>query len=111
MPSSALTKTSRNIGTAQTTVGAYTTPAVAKAVVINLTCANLTASQITVTVKHRDAALVDTHVVKDAPIPAGSSLSIISDGAKINLEPGHSINITSNTGASVDAIMSVVEFT
>ena len=111
MPSSTLTKTSRNVGTAATTVGGYSTPAVAKAVVVNLTCANLTASQITVSVKHRDGASVDTHIVKNAPIPAGSSLSIISDGMRLNLEPGHSVNVTSNTAASVDAIMSVVEFT
>lgn len=111
MPSVTLTKTSRNIGTAATTVGGYSTPVVAKAVVVGLTCANLTANQITVTVRHRDSAAVDTHIVKDAPIPAGSSLAVISDGRKLNLEPGHSVNVTSSTGASVDAVMSVVEFT
>lgn len=111
MPSVTLTKTSRNIGTVQTTVGGYVTPVVSKAVVTNLTCANLTASQITVTVKHRDSAAVDTHIVKDAPIPAGSALSIVSDGMRINLEAGHSINVTASTAASADAIMSVVEFT
>lgn len=111
MPSVTLTKTARNVGTAATTIGGYTTPAVSKSVVVNLTCANLTAAQITVTVKHRDGASVDTHIVKDVPIPAGSTLSVISDGMRLNLEPGHSVNVTSSTAASVDAIMSVVEFT
>ena len=111
MPNVTLTKTARNVGTVATTIGGYSVPVVAKAVVTNLTCANLTAAQITVTVKHRDSAAIDTHVVKDVLIPSGSTLSVVSNGMRINLEPGHSVNVTSNTAASVDVVMSVVEFT
>lgn len=111
MPSVTLTKTARAVGTAPTTVGGYATPAVTKAVVTNLTCANLTSSQITVTVRHRDAAFVDTHVVKDAPVPAGSSLAVIANGMRLNLEPGHSINVTASAPGAVDVVMSVIEFT
>lgn len=111
MPSVTLTKTARNVGTTAVTIGGYTVPVAAKAVVTSLTCANLTAAQITIRVRHRDSTANDTHIVRDVPIPAGSTLSIISEGMRLNLEAGHSINVNSNTASSVDFVMSVIEFT
>lgn len=109
MASQFLTKTSRSVGTAATNVGGYSVPAATKAVVTKLTCANITGAPITVTVKHRDAAFVETHIVKDATVPAGSSLTVISEGMKLHLEPGQGVTVTSNTAASVDVVMCVVE--
>lgn len=83
-------------------VTAYTVPASTTAVMIGMTVANLAASQITVTVTCAGATLV-----KNAPIPANSALSVL-DG-KIILETTDTIVVTSDTAASVDALISVLE--
>lgn len=92
--------TSASVGTSEQTV--YTVPAATTAVVIGLNIANREASTITVS-----AELGTTYIVKDAPIPAGSALSVL-DG-KIIAETGETISVTSNTAASADVIVSVLE--
>ena len=91
---------SASVGTTPTTV--YTVPASTTSVIIGANLANRTASGITVSVQ-----LGSTYIVKDAPIPGGSSLSIL-DG-KIIAEAADTIVVTSNTASSVDAIVSVLE--
>ena len=49
------------------------------------------------------------YVVKDAPIPAGSALSVL-DG-KIILEAADTVVVTSDTASSADVILSVLEQT
>jgi len=92
--------TSASVGTGGTTV--YTVPASTTAVVIGCNLANTTASSITV-----DVQLGSTYIVKGAPIPAGSALSVL-DG-KIILETGETIVVTSDTATSTDVILSVLE--
>jgi hypothetical protein len=87
-------------GTAPVTV--YTVAAGREAVVIGLNLANTTASQILVDVKFAGVFLV-----KGAPIPAGSALSAL-DG-KVVLEAADTCIVTSNTAASCDVILSVLE--
>jgi len=92
--------TSASVGTGGTTV--YTVPAATTAVVIGCNLANTTASSIAV-----DVQLGTTYIVKGAPIPAGSALSVL-DG-KIILETGETIVVTSDTATSTDVILSVLE--
>jgi len=92
--------TSASVGTSATTV--YTVPASTTAVTIGLTIANTTTSQITV-----DVQAAGVYVVKGAPIPAGSGLSVL-DG-KIILETADTVVVTSNTASSADVILSVLE--
>jgi len=92
--------TGASIGTAPSTV--YTVPAATTAVIIGLNIANREASSITIS-----AQLGSTYIVKDAPIPAGSALSVL-DG-KIIAETGETITVTSDTASSADAIVSVLE--
>jgi len=89
-----------SVGTSATTV--YTVPASTTAVTIGLTIANTTASQITV-----DVQAAGVYVVKGAPIPAGSGLSVL-DG-KIILETTDTVVVTSDTASSADVILSVLE--
>ena len=89
-----------SIGTSASTV--YTVPGSTTAVIIGLNLANRTGSQILV-----DVHLSSTFVVKDAPIPGGSALSVL-DG-KMIAEAAETIVVTSNTASSVDAIVSVLE--
>jgi len=94
--------TSASIGTSATTV--YTVPSATTAVVIGLNVANRTAGTVYV-----DAQLGSTYIVKAAPIPTGSALSVL-DG-KIIAEATDTIVVTSDTASSIDAIVSVLEQT
>ena len=92
--------TSSSVGTSPATV--YTVPALTTSVTIGLTIANTTASQITV-----DVQAASVYVVKGAPIPAGSALSVL-DG-KIILEAADTVVVTSSAATSADVILSVLE--
>ena len=88
------------VGTSPTT--AYTAPSSTVAILIGMTVANISDSQISVTVTCGGATLV-----KNAPVPANSSLSVL-DG-KIVLTASEPVVITSDTASSVDAIISLME--
>jgi hypothetical protein len=92
--------TSLAVGTSPVTV--HTVATGQEAVVIGLNLANTTASQITV-----DVQVAGAYLVKGAPIPAGSALSAL-DG-KMIMEAADTCVVTSNTAASVDVILSVLE--
>lgn len=49
------------------------------------------------------------YLVKDAPIPAGSSLELIAGGAKVVCISGDRLYFKSNTASSLDVIVSVVD--
>ncbi len=103
-------KTQRQIGTSLTALEAYTVTGSTETTVIGLTIANTTASQILV-----DATLNngtnDFYIVKEAPVPVGSSLVVIGGDQKVVLMPGDSIKVKSDTATSADAIMSILEIT
>lgn len=92
--------TSASVGTSPVTT--YTVPSATVAVTIGLNVANTTASQITV-----DVQAASVYVVKDAPIPSGSALSVL-DG-KIILEAADTVVVTSSAATSADVILSVLE--
>jgi len=101
-------KTQRQIGTSLTALESYTVPGSTETTVIGLTIANTTASQILV-----DATLNngtnDFYIVKEAPVPVGSSLIVIGGEQKVVLMPGDSVKVKSDTATSADAIMSILE--
>ena len=92
--------TSASVGTSAVTT--YTVPASTTSVTIGLTVANTTAGQIKI-----DVQAAGVYVIKDAPIPAGSALSVL-DG-KIILETTDTVVVTSDTATSADVILSVLE--
>ena len=92
--------TSNAVGTSPVTV--HTVATGQEAVVIGLNLCNVTASQITV-----DVQVAGAYLVKNVPIPAGSALSAL-DG-KMIMEAADTCVVTSNTAASVDVILSVLE--
>lgn len=101
---------SRDVGTSAVTIGSYTVGASTQTTLIGLTVANTTASVIAVDVQHNDGAN-DTYIVKDAPVPAGSSLVVVGGDQKVVMETGDSIKVTSDTATSADAYMSLLEIT
>lgn len=94
--------TSSSVGTSAVTT--YTVGASTTAVMIGMNVSNTTASQITI-----DVQVAGVYLVKGAPIPAGSGLSVL-DG-KIILETTDTVVVTSDTASSADVIVSVLEQT
>jgi hypothetical protein len=90
------------VGTSPSTI--YTVPAATTSVTIGLNIANVSSGIIAV-----DVQAAGVYVVKDAPIPAGSALSVL-DG-KIILEAADTVVVTSDTASSADVILSVLEQT
>tara|TARA_R100001082_G_C4295710_1_gene130167 strand:- start:194 stop:562 length:369 start_codon:yes stop_codon:yes gene_type:complete len=94
----------------------YTVPANrTTTVVLGLMLCNIHTSQITVDVKvHNDAGAgqessdIVSYLLKGVPIPAGSSLEVLS-GNKINLNTLDKIQIQSSVAAKVSATMSIME--
>jgi len=96
----------------------YTVPAGAsssalESIIIGITLANKTSAGVTASVflDHLDGSS-DVFIVKDATIPSGSSLEIMS-GNKIvvqnNGTTGDVIRVSCSASTSVDAIISVLE--
>tara|TARA_B100000780_G_C20659324_1_gene262521 strand:- start:79 stop:387 length:309 start_codon:yes stop_codon:yes gene_type:complete len=94
--------TSASVGTGATTT--YTVPAATTSVMIGCNLANKTASQIDV-----DVQISGVYLIKGTPIPSGAALSVL-DG-KVILETTDTVIVTSNTAASCDVIVSVLEQT
>ena len=86
----------------------YTVPSSTTTVVIGLTLANTTSSQITADIKLSAGSTI--FLAKDIPIPAGSSFEYMA-GNKIIMEAGHTLKVASNTADSLDTTMSIMEIT
>ena len=92
--------TSSSVGTSPVTT--YTVPSSTTAVMIGCSVSNTTGSQIAV-----DVQVAGVYLVKAAPIPANSALSLL-DG-KIILETTDTVVVTSSAATSADVIVSVLE--
>ena len=103
-------KTKANVG--GTTVGIYTAPAATTTVVIGITLANTSGSGVNVgvAVSRTSDTKEDIKLLKNAPIPSGSSLEFMS-GNKIFLERSDQINVDSDTNNRVDAALTIMEIT
>ena len=102
-------KTKANVGV--TTVGIYTAPAATTTVVIGITLANTSGSGVNVGVGvTRAGTTEDVKLLKNAPIPSGSSLEFMA-GNKVVLETNDQINVDSDTNNSVDAALTIMEIT
>ena len=108
------TKTGVN-GAALSTV--YTVPSSTTAVIIGLTISNIKGQSITadaqiVTASSTGENADDVYIVKDVPLPAGSSIEVMS-GNKIILETGDIVKAAGSNGSGSDAdvILSIMEIT
>ena len=103
-------KTKANVGV--TTVGIYTAPAATTTVVIGITLSNTSGSGVNVgvAVSRTSDTKEDVHLLKNAPIPQGSSLEFMA-GNKIVLEATDTVTVDSDTNNSVDASLTIMEIT
>ena len=51
----------------------------------------------------------NTYLIKNCPVPAGSSLELIDGGAKIILKSGDKITAKSDTASSLNAVVSYID--
>jgi hypothetical protein len=78
--------------------------------IVGIRLANTTTSQIEVDVAITDNSdNVTAYIIKNAPIPAGSSLELIDGGSKIVLQSGDKLRAKSNATDSLDVVVSVVD--
>ena len=95
------------VGTSAATI--YTTPSSTATTVIGMTVANIVTSQIEVDVQVTTNDGDNVYVIKNAPIPVGSSLVVIGGEQKVVLEASDTITVTSNTASSADVALSILE--
>jgi|DEB0MinimDraft_3_1074331.scaffolds.fasta_scaffold290872_1 hypothetical protein len=107
-------ETDTGVGTSAATI--YTCPASTQTTLIGLTVANIHTSQIEVDVQldastRTSGAEDSVYIIKAAPVPVGSSIVIIGGEQKVVVEPGDTVKVTSNTAASADVALSLLEIT
>ena len=116
-----MANTFKNITVRATSLAADTDVAIGSAVasgathtIIGLSIANITSGVITASVKLTNSS-TETYVVKDAPVPSGSSILIAGGDQKIVLwytgGNGDLIKVQSNTANSMNIILSYLEST
>jgi hypothetical protein len=96
----------------------YTTPGSTTTVVLGVILANVHTSQVTASIKlvsdtsggGRTATNTTTFLVKNAPIPVGSSLELLS-GNKVVLETTDKIQIDASVSDKVSVTLSIMEIT
>ena len=101
-------KTKANVGTATSDV--YVVPSATTTVVIGVTLANTTGSSINVGVGVTRASSDDVKLMKNVPIPQGSSLEFMQ-GNKVVLETADTLTVNSDTNNSIDASLTIMEIT
>tara|TARA_R110002012_G_scaffold88030_1_gene217247 strand:+ start:97 stop:438 length:342 start_codon:yes stop_codon:yes gene_type:complete len=93
----------------------YTVPSSTTTVIIGLTIANVKGASVTadaqiVTASSSGENADDVYLVKNIPLPTGSSIEIMS-GNKIVLQTGDIVKIKGSTTDAVDALLSIMEIT
>ena len=76
--------------------------------IVGINLANIVAQQIIISVYISNGGN-NYYIIKDAPIPAGSSLQLLDGGAKFVVQSGDRLNIVSDTASSLDVIVSAVD--
>ena len=101
-------KTKANVGI--TTQNVYVVPSATTTVVIGITRANVSGSGVIVGVGITRPSSDDVKVLKNVPIPQGSSLEFMS-GNKVVLEASDTLTVDSDSNNSVDATLTIMEIT
>jgi len=96
--------TSNDVGTSAATLftaNSYDT-------VVGISVANITTSAVVASVYINDGSN-DIYLVKDAPIPSGSSLQVLDGGAKFVVQASDALKVVSDTASSLDVWVSAVD--
>ena len=90
----------------------YTVPSSTTTIILGLMLCNVHTSQVTASVTVIDSSNSNetSHVIKDIPIPVGSSYEVMA-GNKIVLEATDSISVDCSVADKISATMSIMEIT
>ena len=94
----------QNVGTAAVTLRT----ADSDDALIGINIANVTTTQILMDVFINDGSN-DHYIIKDAPIPVGSTLQVLDGGAKVVMQNNDVLKVQSDTASSADVWVSVVD--
>ena len=101
-------KTKANVGL--TTTNVYVVPSSTTTTVIGITLANISGSGINVGVGVTRASADDISVLKNVPIPQGSSLEFMQ-GNKVVLEATDTLTAESDVNSTLDVALTIMEIT
>ena len=101
-------KTKANVGIS--TQNVYVVPSATTTVVIGITLANTSGSGCLVGIGITRPSTDDVKLLKNAPIPQGSSLEFMA-GNKVVLETADTITVDSDSNNSIDASLTIMEIT
>ena len=101
-------KTKANVGV--TTSNVYAVPSATTTVVIGVTLANTSGSSINVGVGITRASTDNVNLMKNVPIPQGSSFEFMG-GNKIVLETTDTFTASSDVNNSLDVALTIMEIT
>ena len=101
-------KTKANVGV--TTTNIYTAPSATTTVVIGITAANVSASNINIGIGITRPSADDIEIAKNIPWPQGSSLEFMQ-GNKIVLEQIDPLTAKSDVNNSLDMAVTIMEIT
>ena len=101
-------KTKANVGI--TTQNVYVVPSATTTVVIGITLANVSGSGCLVGVGITRPTADDVKVLKNVPIPQGSSLEFMG-GNKVVFEAADTLTVDSDSNNSVDVTLTIMETT
>lgn len=101
-------KTKASVGV--TTENIYVTPSNATTTIIGITLCNTSGSGINVGVGITRASSDDVSILKNVPIPQGSTLEFMQ-GNKLTMEGTDTITVSSDTNSSLDVALTILEQT
>mgnify|MGYP001449588257 FL=1 len=101
-------KTKASVGI--TTENIYVVPTSTTTVVIGITIANVTGAGCLVGVGITRPSADDVSVLKNVPIPQGTSLEFMA-GNKVVLEAADTLTVSSDTNGGVDVALTIMEQT
>lgn len=101
-------KTKASVGVS--TVGIYTVPTATTTTVIGITLANISGGGINVGVGITRASADNVSILRNVPIPQGSSLEFMG-GNKLVLEATDTLTVKSDVAASLDVALTIMEMT
>ena len=101
-------KTKANIGIS--TQNVYVVPSATTTVVIGITLENTSGTSCLVGVGITRPSADDVSVLKNVPIPQGSSLEFMA-GNKVVLEAADTLTVNSDTNGSIDVSLTIMETT
>ena len=99
-------KTKAGVGVS--TENVYVTPSATTTTIIGITLCNTSGSGINVGVGVTRASADDIKILKNVPIPQGSSLEFMQ-GNKVVLEATDTLTVDSDTNSSLDVALTILE--